>query len=379
MTERSGARRSRSNHATTGEDVSRLSRAELVRLVEQGRRSQAKLEQLGLDLVARTLEAEAAIVAKTRFLSSVTHEFRTPLHTILGYVRLMIGESDGESRRQLVIVERSANQLLRLINDLLDYNSPDSKTGVTEPEPMSLNALVEEVSRSSERHAISNDVRFDVALSAGLPGEIEADAGRLFQVLDNLVGNACKYARAGSVTLAISCGPASGEDHGPRADRCRLHFSVSDTGVGIPPDELQKIFMPFGRGSNVASQPGIGLGLTIARQWVEAMGGALEVESQLGLGSRFYFSIDVPIVRGEPVPATDRPAPMLLNLAAGDIEALREMVALGRVIRLAQWAEAQAEVPGTNRPLLGHIARLARDADLYALRRLVGDISIEPN
>ena len=142
VTERSGARRSRSNHATTGEDVSRLSRAELVRLVEQGRRSQAKLEQLGLDLVARTLEAEAAIVAKTRFLSSVTHEFRTPLHTILGYVRLMIGESDGESRRQLVIVERSANQLLRLINDLLDYNSPESKPGVTEPEPMSLNALI---------------------------------------------------------------------------------------------------------------------------------------------------------------------------------------------------------------------------------------------
>jgi signal transduction histidine kinase len=377
MTDSSGQAPRESDHATTGADYASLTRAELVRLVEQGQRSQAKLEQLGIDLVARTLEAEAAMMAKTRFLSSVTHELRTPLHTILGYVRLLIGESDGESRRQLVIVERSATQLLRLINDLLQHNTQDRKVSVPEPEPMSLDGLIDQVSRSAEHHASLSNARFNVSISAGLPGEIEADEGRLFQVLDNLVGNACKYARAGSVTLCVSCSPVAGENHGPRADRCRLHFSVSDTGIGIPPDDMQKIFMPFSRGSNAATHPGVGLGLSIAQQWVEAMGGKLELESRVGQGSRFHFAIEVPIVRSEPVQATDRPALMLLSLPSRDIEQLREMVALGRVIRLAQWAEALSEVPGSNRLLLGQIARLARDADLYALRLLVSKISVE--
>ena len=408
-----------SDKSVGAQDYSSLDRQGLIRLVEEGRQAQAKLEQIGIDLVARTLEAEAASVAKSRFLASVTHELRTPLHTILGYVRLVIGECDGESRRQLQIVERSAGHLLKLINDLLEYNSLDDRSNSIQAEPMSLAGLIEHVNQVSERYAGMSNARFDMSLPADLPDQIEADEGRLFQVLDNLVSNACKYARDGIVTLSVSSGPVPDSDPGAHANRCRLCFSVSDSGIGIPPDSLAAIFLPFGRAANAHRYPGMGLGLAIAGQLVQAMGGRLEVESSPGEGSRFYFSIDVTVSASSGIPepravatthgiasltesrsgspgsrrsgqdashpsgafSAQSPvgaAGITLSLPREAIGQLREFVDLGRVIRIAQWAESLATSPHANRPLLGRIARLAREADLLALRRLVAEIVPAP-
>jgi len=416
MADASGMTPTGSGEAVGAQDYSSLDRQALIRLVEEGRQAQSKLEQIGIDLVARTLEADAASVARSRFLASVTHELRTPLHTILGYVRLVIGECDGESRRQLEIVERSAKHLLKLINDLLEYNSPDRRSNSIQAEPMSLSGLIEQVKQVSERYAAMSNAQFDISLSADLPDQIEADEGRLFQVLDNLTSNACKYARDGIVIFSVSRGPVAESDSGAHGNRCRLDFSVSDSGIGIPSDALAAIFLPFGRAANAHRYPGMGLGLAIARQWVHAMGGRLEVESSPGKGSRFHFSVDValagsteasdphaaaPMPGLAPVTATRSGSPgsqrsghdtphqsgefttqaavgdagVTLSLPGEAIGQLREFVDLGRVIRIAQWAETLAASPDANRALLGRIAQLARDADLLALRRLVAEIA----
>ncbi|MEX8519724.1 MAG: PAS domain S-box protein [Leptothrix sp. (in: b-proteobacteria)] len=256
------------------------------------KQAQMQLEQVNAQLAARTLQAEEASAAKTRFLSSVTHELRTPLHTILGYVRQLRKNSGDDIDRQLAIVERSSTHLLKLINDLLEYNVNASRIETLHLDAVYLKKFVAHLAHVSRVLAEAGGNLFKVSLADDLPAAVLADEQRLLQVLQNLLGNAFKYTRNGRVTLRVE------RDDSRRRTTLdgstRLRFVVEDTGVGIAPEDQVRIFEPFSRGATALEQPGLGLGLAIARQWVEAMGGELQVRSTPGRGSQFFFALDLP-------------------------------------------------------------------------------------
>lgn len=255
-------------------------------------RVQTALEQANAALTLRSCQAEEACAAKSRFLSSVSHELRTPLHTILGYVRLLRKEAGGEVGRQLAIVERSSAQLLKLIDDLLEFNREAQQGEMLQAEALALGDLVAQLKHTGHLMAQEGGNRFSVAVADDLPAAVWADEQRLLQVVQNLLGNACKYTRNGTVTLRINCDERA--RRAPDNGGYRLHFAVEDSGVGIAPQDLERIFDVFNRGTTDHGQPGLGLGLAIARQWVMAMGGELQVASELGQGSRFFFSLELP-------------------------------------------------------------------------------------
>lgn len=258
------------------------------------RETQARHEQALRDanagLAARTRECEEAGAAKTRFLSSVGHELRTPLHTILGYVRLLLKQTSGEIHGQLAIVERSGTQLMQLVDDLLEFNRQADLGAELQPEPATLREILAPLENVGDLMARERGNRFSVTLGDDLPTAVSVDDRRLLQVLQNLVGNACKYTRGGTVDLRVE----RDADGAPADGRCRLRFTVDDTGIGIAPQEQARIFDVFSRGTATGGQPGLGLGLAIARRWVRAMGGDIEVQSEPGRGSRFFFTLDLP-------------------------------------------------------------------------------------
>lgn len=260
------------------------------------KRGQLALERVNAALAERRREAEDANRAKTNFLSLVNHELRTPVHTLLGYLRLLRRRGSGAQLRQLEIAERSGVQLERLINDLLEF-SVDSREAKLMPAPVSLRELVAEVEAAGRVMARATGNTLEVHVDGGLPDHVRVDAQRLLQVLQNLLANACKYTRAGRVDLVVAPLPA------PAAPaRCRIAFGVEDTGSGIEAGELGRIFEAFQRGSSAAGTAGLGLGLAIARHWVEAMGGRLDVASVPGRGSRFSFALELPVVDEGPPP-----------------------------------------------------------------------------
>ncbi len=277
------------------------------------KQAQFALERANAELTARTVQAEEASAAKTRFLSSVSHELRTPLHTILGYVRLLLKETGGETRRQLAIVGRSGAQLLKLIDDLLEFNQETGASEALQADAVALRELARQLEHTGHLMARQGGNALSVTLADGLPAAVWADEQRLLQVLQNLLGNACKYTRNGTVALRITGESRAasddvgvvGEAPGYRGNTgedalCRLCFSVEDSGPGIAPQDLDRIFDVFNRGASARGQPGLGLGLAIARQWVRAMGGELQVRSTPGRGSQFFFTLELPAASMRP-------------------------------------------------------------------------------
>ncbi len=255
--------------------------------VSARRRARNELELANRALAERTREAEAASEAKTRFLSSVSHELRTPVHTMLGYAGLMRRRSEGEARRHLEIIERSGVQLNRLIDDLLQFNVDNSQAANLLQRPVDLAALIQQLAELGRMLATPRHNHFQVSASPDLPAAVVMDEQRLLQVLQNLIGNACKYTSGGQICFSIAhdTDPAAAQPSG----QCRLRFEVADTGIGIATEDQHRIFEAFQRGEGAQALPGLGLGLAIASYWVEAMGGVIALDSAPGQGSRFSF------------------------------------------------------------------------------------------
>ncbi|HEY3877526.1 MAG TPA: HAMP domain-containing sensor histidine kinase [Trebonia sp.] len=222
---------------------------------------------------------------RAQFLAVVSHEMRTPLTSIISFSELLQGESAGlspDGLRFLGIIERNADRLLRLIDDLLMLNRLEAGGLPLELTEVSLPELAAEAVKNAQPVAAKS--RVSVHLDAGEGPPVAADPRRLTQVLDNLIGNAVKFSHVGGLVRVRV-----------RYHRGTWRMDVSDTGIGIPPEEAARLFGPFVRGSNarIAGLPGTGLGLAIVESLVEMHGGHVKVESVLDQGTT--FSVFLPV------------------------------------------------------------------------------------
>ncbi|MCE5181244.1 MAG: PAS domain S-box protein [Betaproteobacteria bacterium] len=246
------------------------------------------VQQRTTDLVLAYNAAEAANRAKSVFLSSMSHELRTPLNAILGFSYMMRKDPllSQEQRENLDIINRSGEHLLTLINDVLEMAKIEAGRVQLESAPFDLGGLVRDVTDMMHVRAQEKGLQLLIDQSSEFPRYIKGDEARLRQVLINLVGNAVKFTPQGGVTLRFGIKP--------HAMPQRLLIEVEDSGIGIKPEDQQKIFEPFVQLGQTATQKGTGLGLTLTRQFVQLMGGTVSVESIPGAGST--FRVELPVV-----------------------------------------------------------------------------------
>jgi PAS domain S-box-containing protein len=229
--------------------------------------------------------AEIANRAKSTFLANMSHELRTPLNGILGYAQILNRDKTltEKQRDGIRIIERSGDYLLTLINDVLDLSKIEADRVELYPLDFHFGDFLQGITDLFKMRAQQKEIAFNYEPLSPLPTGVRADEKRLRQILINLIGNAVKFTPKGGVTLKI------GHHLG------QLRFQVEDTGTGIAPEDLTKVFLPFQQvGDPSYRAEGTGLGLSITKKLVEMMGGELHVESTLGHGSTFWFAIDLP-------------------------------------------------------------------------------------
>ena len=260
----------------------------LVQEIESHRRTDEALQQ------AKQV-ADAANQAKSRYISAISHELRTPLNSILGYAQLLDDDpAIPEARRQAVrVIKRGGDHLLSLIEGTLDMARIEGGKLTLEPAPLRLRESLQQIARMFELQAPSKGIGFVAEIDAQAPELVRADEKRLRQILINLLGNAVKFTRSGRVVFRL------------RYAREIAHFEIEDTGPGMPPDELARVFEPFARGSAAGQggTGGTGLGLTIAKMLTELMGGEMTVDSQPGRGSVFRVRLFLPELHSDALPA----------------------------------------------------------------------------
>jgi|HubBroStandDraft_1064217.scaffolds.fasta_scaffold05151_3 signal transduction histidine kinase/CheY-like chemotaxis protein len=254
-------------------------------LDEQGRLL-AALEQQAADLRTAKTAAEAASATKSIFLATMSHEIRTPLNGVIGFAELLLQSPLSEEQRRYVLLQRDAGiGLLAVINDVLDFSKLDAGQFVIEPADVDFPALMRSCAALFVPAAQDKRLTLTVEIEPSVPSRGRLDGHRLRQAVTNLVSNAVKFTRIGSVTLHVE-GPAS--DAVPL-----LRIAVRDTGIGIPADKLGKLFQDFSQidGSISREFGGTGLGLAISRRIIDLMGGSLGVESDFGVGSTFWIKV----------------------------------------------------------------------------------------
>lgn len=270
------------------------------RLAEHRDRLEVEVDERTADLKAATLAAESANAAKSDFLATMSHEIRTPLNGMLVMAELLAtGDLPVKLQRHADVIVSSGQSLIAIINDILDLSKIEAGRLELEKVPVAPRAVMEQVVNLFSARAASRGLELVCYADPSVPEEVLADPVRLNQVLANLINNALKFTEKGHVALWIDT-----VDGGSKGS-ARLRFRVEDTGIGIPKDKLETIFDPFSQADQSTTRKfgGTGIGLTISRKLVAAMGDTLQVESEVGRGSTFYFTAECEIVTSATSPA----------------------------------------------------------------------------
>ncbi len=239
--------------------------------------------------LARAKEAaESASQAKSTFLAHMSHELRTPLNGVLGYAQLLERDAKltAEQLESVRVITRSGEHLLTLINDLLDLAKIEAGRLDLHERSFELSQVLKHVADVAAVRATQAGISFDFQFAPGLPSVLIGDERAIRQILLNLLANAVKFTERGGVVFRVSAERAA-------EDVCRIRFEIEDTGPGISAEDLQRIFEPFERSIRTTHVEGTGLGLSITKRLVSAMGGVLEVKSELGKGSVFKVVLDL--------------------------------------------------------------------------------------
>ncbi len=313
-------------------------------LANYQRTLEAQIVERTEQLKQAALAAESANRAKSTFLANMSHELRTPLNAILGFTQIMEASQNftPEDRENIRIIYRSGEYLLTLINQVLDLSKIEAGRMITIPTNFDLYHLLDELQDMFQRRSQDQDLYLVFQRSANVPQYVQTDDVKLRQVLINLLGNAIKFTETGGVSVRVMIKeegeevirtpseeppplplggsqkntPLGGNqeeeptnlelevsDNVDLGTSCWLQFEIEDTGVGIAPEELGKVFQAFVQtSSGQKTQKGTGLGLTISRQFVRLMGGDISVESQVGCGTIFKFEIEVNVVNVAVIP-----------------------------------------------------------------------------
>jgi signal transduction histidine kinase len=231
---------------------------------------------------------EAASRVKNEFLDNMSHELRTPMNGVLGMAELLLDtDLTAEQREDLNMLKMSADSLLTIINDILDYSKIGAGKLDMEPIEFKLRDLVHAVTQTFVAAARQKDLKLHSEIAQEIPDALIGDPLRLRQILVNMVGNAIKFTAHGEVAVGVTLESSAAEQN------VKLRFAVRDTGIGIPLEKQKLIFEAFSQADNSSTRKfgGTGLGLTICSRLVELMGGTIWADSNLGVGSQFQFTV----------------------------------------------------------------------------------------